>query len=141
VVCAVLAVVAGSASAAVSRAAPAGGGQIAQPVGQIGGLGSFVLVACAALRLARFNVQRGSTEKKHFTGLPTPASALVIASMVLAYEEIIHIFEHLKLVAGGCGRQGLRVLALTFILAGLMVSNITYSLKEANLKNAGLSGF
>jgi CDP-diacylglycerol---serine O-phosphatidyltransferase len=104
--------------------------------GKIGWLGSFFLVACAALRLARFNVQMGSTEKKHFTGLPTPASALVIASMVLAYEEIIHIFEHLKLVqlADVVGKD-YWVLALTFILAGLMVSNITYhSLKEANLK-------
>lgn len=104
--------------------------------GKIGWLGSFFLVACAALRLARFNVQMGSTEKKHFTGLPTPASALVIASMVLAYEEIIHILEHLKLVqlADVVGKD-YWVLALTFMLAGLMVSNITYhSLKEANLK-------
>jgi len=104
--------------------------------GKIGWLGSFFLVACAALRLARFNVQMGSTEKKHFTGLPTPASALVIASMVLAYEEIIHILEHLKLVqlADVVGKD-YWILALTFMLAGLMVSNITYhSLKEANLK-------
>ncbi|HUI67807.1 MAG TPA: CDP-diacylglycerol--serine O-phosphatidyltransferase [Nitrospirota bacterium] len=104
--------------------------------GKIGWLGSFFLVACAALRLARFNVQMGSTEKKHFTGLPTPASALVIASTVLAYEEILHILEDLKLVqlADVVGKD-YWILALTFILAGLMVSNITYhSLKEANLK-------
>lgn len=104
--------------------------------GKIGWLGSFFLVACAALRLARFNVQMGSTEKKHFTGLPTPASALVIATTVLAYEEILHILEHLKLVqlADAVGKD-YWVLALTFMLAGLMVSNITYhSLKEANLK-------
>jgi len=104
--------------------------------GKIGWLGSFFLVACAALRLARFNVQMGSTEKKHFTGLPTPASALVIATTVLAYEEIIHILEHLKLVplADVIGND-YWVLVLTFMLAGLMVSNITYhSLKEANLK-------
>src|SRR5512146_2473417 len=69
-----------------------------QSVGKAGWLGSFFLVACAALRLARFNVQIGSAEKKHFTGLPTPASALVIAMTVLAYEEIIGILEHLNLV-------------------------------------------
>ena len=104
--------------------------------GKIGWLGSFFLVACAALRLARFNVQMGSTEKKHFTGLPTPASALVIATTVLAYEEIIHILEHLKLVQlADVVVKDYWVLALTFMLAGLMVSNITYhSLKEANLK-------
>jgi CDP-diacylglycerol--serine O-phosphatidyltransferase len=104
--------------------------------GKIGWLGSFFLVACAALRLARFNVQMGGAEKKHFTGLPTPASALVIATTVLAYEEVIRILEHLKLVqlADVIGKD-YWVLALTFLLAGLMVSNITYhSLKEANLK-------
>ena len=104
--------------------------------GSYGWLGSFFLVACAALRLARFNVQMGSAEKKHFTGLPTPASALVIATTVVAYEEIIGILEHLKLVwlADAVGKD-YWVLALTFLLAGLMVSNITYhSLKEANLK-------
>lgn len=104
--------------------------------GRIGWLGSFFLVACAALRLARFNVQMGSAEKKHFTGLPTPASALAIAGTVLAYEQIMGFFERLKLVqvADAMGKD-YWVLAMTFLLAGLMVSNITYhSLKEANLK-------
>ncbi len=104
--------------------------------GKIGWLGSFFLVACAALRLARFNVQMGSAEKKHFTGLPTPASALVIATTVLAYEETIEILENLHLVrlADVVGKD-YWVLAMTFLLAGLMVSNITYhSIKEANLK-------
>jgi CDP-diacylglycerol--serine O-phosphatidyltransferase len=104
--------------------------------GRVGWVGSFFLVACGALRLARFNVQMGSTEKKHFSGLPIPASALVIATTVLAYRELIEILEHLNLVrlAGAAGKD-YWVLALTFLLAGLMVSNITYhSLKEANLK-------
>jgi CDP-diacylglycerol--serine O-phosphatidyltransferase len=104
--------------------------------GQIGWVGSFFLVACGALRLARFNVQMGSTEKKHFSGLPIPASALVIATTVLAYQDLIDILEHLNLarIADAVGKD-YWVLALTFLLAGLMVSNITYhSLKEANLK-------
>ncbi len=104
--------------------------------GRIGWLGSFFLVACGALRLARFNVQMGSTEKKHFSGLPIPASALVIATTVLAYQDFIDILEHLNLarLADAVGKD-YWVLALTFLLAGLMVSNITYhSLKEANLK-------
>ncbi|HSQ78425.1 MAG TPA: CDP-diacylglycerol--serine O-phosphatidyltransferase [Nitrospirota bacterium] len=104
--------------------------------GRVGWLGSFFLVACGALRLARFNVQMGSTEKKHFSGLPIPASALVIATTVLAYQELIDILEHLNLgrIADAVGKD-YWVLALTFLLAGLMVSNITYhSLKEANLK-------
>jgi CDP-diacylglycerol--serine O-phosphatidyltransferase len=107
-----------------------------QSFGRLGWLGSFFLVACAALRLARFNVQMGSAEKKHFTGLPTPASALVIATTVVAYDEIIRMVEHVGLAGIARALQtDYWVLALTFLLAGLMVSNITYhSLKEANLK-------
>jgi CDP-diacylglycerol--serine O-phosphatidyltransferase len=104
--------------------------------GKVGWLGSFFLVACAALRLARFNVQMGGAEKKHFTGLPTPASALVIATSVIAYDEVVEILEHLNLVRlADVMVKDYWVLALTFLLAGLMVSNITYhSIKEANLK-------
>lgn len=104
--------------------------------GRPGWLGAFFLVACAALRLARFNVQMGSTEKKHFTGLPTPASALVIATTVLAYQEVIDLLR-----TAGLERLADLIsldywlLVFTFVLAGLMVSNITYhSLKEANLR-------
>jgi CDP-diacylglycerol--serine O-phosphatidyltransferase len=55
---------------------------------------------------------------------------------VLAYDEFIAILENLQLVrlADVVGKD-YWVLALTFLLAGLMVSNITYhSLKEANLR-------
>jgi CDP-diacylglycerol---serine O-phosphatidyltransferase len=81
-------------------------------------------------------VQMGSAEKKHFTGLPTPASALVIATTVLAYDEMIRDVERFGLTRIANALQtDYWVLALTFLLAGLMVSNITYhSLKEANLK-------
>ena len=104
--------------------------------GKIGWLGSFFLVACAALRLARFNVQMGGAEKKHFTGLPTPAAALVIATTVIAYDEVIEILEHLNMIRlADVMIKDYWILALTFLLAGLMVSNITYhGLKEANLK-------
>lgn len=107
-----------------------------QSFGKIGWLASFFMVACAALRLARFNVQMGSTEKKHFTGLPSPAAALMIASTVLAYQEVIDFLRQLKLEAfADMLSLDYWVLVLTFTVAGLMVSNITYhSLKEANLK-------
>ncbi|MEK6699711.1 MAG: CDP-diacylglycerol--serine O-phosphatidyltransferase [Nitrospirota bacterium] len=104
--------------------------------GRIGWTGAFFLVACAALRLARFNVQMGSTEKKHFTGMPTPAAALMIATTVLAYDELLEILRNLQLPwLADAVSADYWILALTFTLAGLMVSNITYhSLKEANLK-------
>jgi CDP-diacylglycerol--serine O-phosphatidyltransferase len=104
--------------------------------GKVGWLGAFFLVACAALRLARFNVQMGGAEKKHFTGLPTPAAALMIATTVVAYDGVIDILEQVGLsgIADVVGKD-YWVLGMTFLLAGLMVSSITYhSLKEANLK-------
>jgi CDP-diacylglycerol--serine O-phosphatidyltransferase len=104
--------------------------------GKVGWLGSFFLVACAALRLARFNVQMSGAEKKHFTGLPTPAAALVIATTVLAYGEVMENLENWNLVQlADVMAKDYWVLGMTFLLAGLMVSNITYhSIKEANLK-------
>ena len=107
-----------------------------QSFGKIGWLAAFFLVACAALRLARFNVQMGSEEKKHFTGLPSPAAALMIATTVLAYQEVIDQLNALKFtwLSDMIGLD-YWVLALTFVVAGLMVSNITYhGIKEANLK-------
>jgi CDP-diacylglycerol--serine O-phosphatidyltransferase len=107
-----------------------------QSFGKVGWLGAFFMVACAAQRLARFNVQMGSEEKKHFTGLPSPAAALMIATTVLAYQEVIDTLKdmHLTVLADVISLD-YWVLALTFVVAGLMVSNITYhSVKEANLK-------
>lgn len=107
-----------------------------QSFGKIGWLASFFMVACAALRLARFNVQMGNEEKKHFTGLPSPAAALMLATTVLAYQEVIDLLRSIGLEwLADMMSLDYWVLALTFIIAGLMVSNITYhGLKEANLK-------
>ena len=51
-------------------------------LGRIGWLAAFIYLACAALRLARFNTQVGAADKRYFQGLPSPASAGVIASMI-----------------------------------------------------------
>jgi len=56
------------------------------PLHKAGWLAAFMLAACAALRLARFNTQQGE-EKRYFQGLPTPAAALMIATSVLLYED------------------------------------------------------
>jgi len=56
-------------------------------MGNIGMAIAVLFVLCSALRLARFNVLAQSGEvHKHFTGLPTPASAGVLISFVLSYE-------------------------------------------------------
>jgi CDP-diacylglycerol--serine O-phosphatidyltransferase len=43
----------------------------------------FVFIACGALRLARFNVQVGSTDPRYFMGLPIPAGAACVASVII----------------------------------------------------------
>src|SRR5216117_3256435 len=45
--------------------------------------GAFLFVICGALRLARFNVQTGTVDRRFFVGLSTPAAAGVVASTVL----------------------------------------------------------
>lgn len=51
-------------------------------LGKAGWLVSFIYTACTALRLARFNIQIGSVDKRYFVGLPSPAAAAVVAGMV-----------------------------------------------------------
>jgi CDP-diacylglycerol--serine O-phosphatidyltransferase len=43
----------------------------------------LVYVACAALRLARYNVEKSGSDKRHFRGLPSPAAAGVVVSATL----------------------------------------------------------
>ena len=90
-----------------------------------GWLAASLYVACGALRLARFNVQYENAEKRHFVGLPIPAAAELISSIVLLYYYL-----------GGEGptRGHLVLLLVTYALAGLMVSNLKYfSFKETEL--------
>lgn len=49
--------------------------EISITAGKLGWLASFLFVACAALRLARFNTQAGIADKRYFQGLASPAAA------------------------------------------------------------------
>ena len=51
-------------------------------LGKFGWSAAFIYVACAALRLARFNTQIDTADKNYFTGLASPAAAAIIASTV-----------------------------------------------------------
>jgi CDP-diacylglycerol--serine O-phosphatidyltransferase len=94
-----------------------------RPWGTWGWLAASLYVTCAALRLARFNVQVDSVEKRNFIGLPVPAAAEVIASVVLLY----YYFGG----QGATHKQGI-LLVLIYGLAALMVSNVRYfSFKES----------
>jgi len=50
-------------------------GQINPLAGKLGWLAAFVYVACAALRLARFNAQAATQDRNYFQGLSSPAAA------------------------------------------------------------------
>ena len=96
-----------------------------EPFGRVGWLASFFYVACGALRLARFNVQAGSIEKAYFQGLPIPMAAGIVASSVLA-------FEDLELDA----TRSWGLLAMTFLLGFVMVSNFRYrSFKDIDFRH------
>jgi CDP-diacylglycerol---serine O-phosphatidyltransferase len=77
--------------------------------------GAFLFVICGALRLARFNVQTGSVDRRFFVGLSTPAAAGVIAASVVLLDDVP-------------ATRGLRVaLAVgTYFVSLLMVSTFRY---------------
>jgi len=91
----------------------------------------FAFVACGALRLARFNVMTATSESKYFTGLPIPAAASVVATLVIFDREMAQF---------GLAEMPVLVLVLTMALAFLMVSTIKYrSFKD--LKFSGRAHF
>lgn len=49
----------------------------------VGWAACFVFTACGALRLARFNVQVGAVDGRFFVGLPIPAGAACVASVII----------------------------------------------------------
>ncbi|WP_316368165.1 CDP-diacylglycerol--serine O-phosphatidyltransferase [Candidatus Thiodiazotropha sp. CDECU1] len=51
-------------------------------LGKLGWLAAFIYTATGALRLARFNTQLASADKKYFQGLPSPSAAAIIAAGV-----------------------------------------------------------
>jgi CDP-diacylglycerol--serine O-phosphatidyltransferase len=86
-------------------------------LGNIGWTAAFVYVACAALRLARFNVQQGTADKRFFIGLASPAAAGVVVFMVWTFHE--YQLESNAFIAA--------ITALVTFIAGiLMVVNIPY---------------
>jgi len=94
---------------------------VLRPLGRFGWLGAFLFLACGALRLARYNVQAQKVGQKHFTGLPIPAAAGVIAAGMLLVGD-----EGLK-----TGLLEVVVILAVYLLSFLMISTIPYpSLKQ-----------
>jgi CDP-diacylglycerol--serine O-phosphatidyltransferase len=57
-------------------------GELGPLAGKLGWLAAFLYVACAALRLARFNTQAGAEEKSYFQGLASPAAAGTLVTTI-----------------------------------------------------------
>ncbi len=81
-----------------------------------------IYLSCAAIRLARFNVENEEDTSAHmnFVGLPTPAAAGVIVSLIIFQQKHANILSVLSLTI---------IIALPFIALGmamLMVSRIRY---------------
>ncbi len=56
-------------------------------LGKAGWIPAFVYVAGAALRLARFNVNIGVVDKRFFQGLPSPAAAALVMSLIWVMDD------------------------------------------------------
>ena len=85
---------------------------------RMGGVVALAYAACAALRLARFNVLAAiAGSDKDFFGLPSPAAAAVVVFFVWSAYDLGIDGQQLPIPAA----------ALTMVIAGLMVSNIRYA--------------
>jgi CDP-diacylglycerol--serine O-phosphatidyltransferase len=96
-------------------------------LGRWGWIAAFVYCACAALRLARFNVNTAVVDKRFFQGLPSPAAAALVAGFIWLMDE--------------AGFQGEEVrwymFALTLYAGLTMVTNVPfYSFKDLSLKRS-----
>jgi len=94
-------------------------------LGKVGWMAAFIYTAGAALRLARFNSQLDTADKRFFTGLPSPSAAAVLAGAVwVAVDNGLQPQSWSWLAAG-----------LTAVVGMLMVSNFLYhSFKQIDFK-------
>ena len=96
-------------------------------LGRWGWIAAFVYCACAALRLARFNVNTAVVDKSYFQGLPSPAAAALVAGFIWLMTE------------AGVKGQDVRwyMFALTLYAGLTMVTTVPfYSFKDISLKRS-----
>lgn len=90
-------------------------------LGKFGWAVAFIYVACAALRLARFNTQIDTADKNYFSGLASPAAAAVMAGMVWVCQDQGWVGENVPVglaIVSGC---------LTALMGFLMISSVKYN--------------
>jgi CDP-diacylglycerol--serine O-phosphatidyltransferase len=96
-------------------------------LGRWGWIAAFVYCACAALRLARFNVNTSVVDKRYFQGLPSPAAAALVAGFIWLMQETEVAPTDVTWV----------LFALTLYAGLTMVTNVPfYSFKDLSLKKS-----
>lgn len=98
-----------------------------RPLGRWGWIAAFVYCSCAALRLARFNVNTGVVDKRYFQGLPSPAAAALVAGFIWLTNDM-----------GYKGYDFSWIMFGVALYAGLtMVTNVPfYSFKDIQMKRS-----
>lgn len=91
-----------------------------QDLGKFGWSAAFIYVACAALRLARFNTQIYTADKHYFTGLASPAAAAIIASTVWLCHDLGFLGSDVP------SELSFVVAVLTATIGFLMIANFPY---------------
>jgi CDP-diacylglycerol--serine O-phosphatidyltransferase len=96
-------------------------------LGRWGWIAAFVYCACAALRLARFNVNTGVVDKRYFQGLPSPAAAALVAGFIWVMNDL-----------DVNPREVSWIMFAVALYAGLtMVTNVPfYSFKDVQMKKS-----
>jgi len=101
---------------------------ILSDIGRDGWLAAFIFTAAAGLRLARFNTQICTVNKRYFQGLASPAAAAMVAGMVWVGTDMHWLENHMTSTRIGA-------FILTIVAGALMVSTIRYrSFKDLDLK-------
>jgi CDP-diacylglycerol---serine O-phosphatidyltransferase len=96
-------------------------------LGRWGWIAAFVYCACAALRLARFNVNTTVVDKRYFQGLPSPAAAAIVAGFIWLMTEAEVSRNDVTWVMFG----------ITLYTGLTMVTNVPfYSFKDLSLKRS-----
>ena len=88
-------------------------------LGKFGWAVAFIYVACAALRLARFNTQIDTADKNYFSGLASPSAAALLAGTVwVCQDQWVGADVPIAVaILVGC---------MTAVVGFLMISNVKY---------------
>ncbi len=98
-------------------------------LGRWGWIAAFVYCACAALRLARFNVNTSVVDKRYFQGLPSPAAAALVMGFLWLVVEVRPDLHGADVAWP--------MFALTLYAGLTMVTNVPfYSFKDMHMKKS-----